>query len=156
LRSLDSTLPTGDYRTLEEIVDLAVSPRRFILLLISAFALIALFLASLGIYGVISYSVSQQTQEIGIRIALGATSARVQLRVIVKTLILSLIGITIGLAGSLALSRLIASLLYGISPTDSLTLVVMVLLLALISIVAGYLPAFRASRIDPMSVMGSV
>lgn len=155
LRSLDSTLPTGDYRTLEEIVDLAVSPRRFILLLISAFALIALFLASLGIYGVVAYSVSQQTQEIGIRIALGATSARVQLRVLAKTMMLALAGIVTGLIGSIALSRLIASLLYGVSPTDPLTLAVMMTVLALISVVAGYLPALRASRIDPISVINS-
>jgi len=155
LGSLDSTLPTGDHRTLEEIVDLAVSPRRFIMLLISAFALIALFLASLGIYGVVAYSVSQQTQEIGIRIALGATAARVQLRIIAKTLILASAGILLGLIGSVALSRLIESLLYGVSPTDPLTMVAMVSLLALISIMAGYLPALRASRIDPMSVIGS-
>ena len=155
LRSLDPTLPTGDYRTLQEIIDLAVSPRRFIMLLISAFALIALFLACLGIYGVVSYSVSQQTQEIGIRIALGATAARVQLRVIVKTLILAAAGIVLGLIGSLALSRLIESLLYGVSPTDTVTMVAMILLMALISIAAGYLPALRASRIDPMSVIGS-
>jgi predicted permease len=155
LRNIDSTLPTGDYRTLEEIVDLAVSPRRFILLLISAFAAIALFLASLGIYGVVAYSVSQQTREIGIRIALGATSARVQIRVLTRSLVLALVGIVVGLVGSIALSRLIASLLYGVSPTDPVTLAVMVAILALISVLAGYLPAFRASRIDPMAVINS-
>ncbi|MFC1499928.1 ABC transporter permease [Candidatus Zixiibacteriota bacterium] len=155
LRSLDPTLPTGDFRPLEEIVNLAVSPRRFILMLISTFAMIALFLASLGIYGVVAYSVSQQTREIGIRIALGATATRVQLLVLSRTVMLALAGIVTGLIGSILLSKLIASMLYGISPTDPVTLAVMVSLLALISIVAGLLPAVRASRIDPISVMNA-
>lgn len=135
------------------MVDLAVSPRRFIPLLIGAFAQMALLLAALGIYGVVSYSVSQQAPEIGIRMVLGATAARVQARIVARTLTLVAIGIVIGLAGALALSRFLGSLLYGISPTDPLTFAAMVCVLVLISIVAGYLSARRASRIDPVSVI---
>ena len=155
LRSLDPTLPTGDFQTLGQIVDRAVSPRRFILMLLGAFTAVALLLASLGIYGVVSYSVNQRTQEIGIRMALGASAADVRRRVLAKTLALASIGIVIGVAGSFVVSRLIASLLYGVAPTDPLTFAVMMLVLTLIALLAGYLPARRASRIDPMSVLRS-
>jgi predicted permease len=155
LRAVDPDLPTGEFQTLGQIVDRAVSPRRFILLLIGAFAATALLLASLGIYGVVSYSVSQRAQEIGIRIALGASATQVQRRILVNTLALTAAGILIGTLASLGLSRLMASLLYDVSPTDPLTFVAMILLLIVISALAGHLPARRASRIDPMSVLGS-
>jgi ABC-type antimicrobial peptide transport system permease subunit len=155
LREVDPALPTADYQTLDQIVDRAVSPRRFILLLIGAFSATALLLASIGIYGVVSYSVSQQSQEIGIRMAMGASSARIQGQIILKTLILTSIGILVGMAGAFAVSRLMASLLYGIGPTDPLTFIGMTLLLVLISVLAGHMPARRASRIDPMSVLRS-
>jgi predicted permease len=155
LRAVDPSLPTSDFQTLGQIVDRAVSPRRFTLLLIGAFSMTALLLASIGIYGVVSYSVSQQTQEIGIRMALGASAAQVQRRIVVKTLTLTSLGILMGAVGAFALSRLMASLLYGVSPTDPLTFVVMMLLLTLISALAGHLPARRASRLDPMSVLRS-
>jgi predicted permease len=155
LRTLDPTLPTGDFQTLGQIVDRAVSPRRFILLLLGAFTAVALLLASLGIYGVVSYSVNQRTQEIGIRMALGASAANVRRRVLGKTLALAAIGIALGVAGSFVVSRLIATLLYGVTPTDPLTFAAMMLLLTVIALLAGYLPARRASRIDPMSVLRS-
>ncbi len=155
LHDFDATLPTGEYRTLDEIVDLAVSPRRFILLLIGAFSGVALLLAALGVYGVISYSVTQQVPEIGIRMALGATAGRVQRGVLGRTLLLAGAGIVVGLAASLILTRLIEALLYGISPTDPLTLAGMVVVLVLIAVAAGFIPARRASRIDPVSVLGS-
>jgi ABC-type antimicrobial peptide transport system permease subunit len=155
LRAVDSGLPTSEFQTLSQIVDRAVSPRRFILLLIGAFAVTALVLASLGIYGVVSYSVSQRAQEIGIRMALGASATHVQWRFVVKTLALTAVGIFLGTLASLGLSRLMASLLYDVSPTDPLTFVAMMLLLIVISAVASHLPARRASRIDPMSVLGS-
>jgi ABC-type lipoprotein release transport system permease subunit len=155
LRAVDPRLPTSDYQTLDQIVDRSVSPRRFILLLIGAFAVTALLLASIGIYGVVSYSVSQQTQEIGIRMAMGASAAQVQGRIVVKTLILTSVGILVGMVGAFMVSRLMASLLYGVGPTDPLTFVAMTLLLTLISVLAGHLPARRASRIDPMSVLRS-
>jgi len=117
LRSLNPSQPVQDFRPLEQFVDRAVSPRRFTVLLVAAFAIIGLLLASLGIYGVISYSVSRQTQEIGIRMALGASAGELQLAVIGKTLRMALTGIGIGALASFAVTRLIASLLFGISPT---------------------------------------
>jgi len=109
-----------------------------------------LILASLGIYGVISYSVTQRTQEIGIRMALGASRGRVQLGVIGKTLLLASIGIATGTVASFMISNLMASLLFGTAATDGATFVGMILLLLLVSVVAGYVPARRASRIHPM------
>jgi putative ABC transport system permease protein len=155
LRGLDPTMPTGNWRSLTELVDLAVSPRRFILLLVGIFAQIALLLAALGLYGVVSYSVSQQSREIGIRMALGATGADIQRRIILRTLALAGSGIAVGLAGSLALTRLITSLLYGVKPTDPVTLGTIVAVLLGVSVLAGYLPARQASRIDPVSVLGA-
>jgi predicted permease len=156
LRSVDPNLPTAEFRTLEATVDRAVSPRRFILLLVGYFALAALVLAAVGIYGVVSYSVSQQTHEIGIRMALGATAAEVQARVVRKTLKLTALGILVGSVGYFVVSRLMTSLLHGISATDPVTLVLTAVLLALIGTLAGYLPALRASRTDPAVVLRSV
>jgi predicted permease len=150
LRDLNPNQPATEFRPIQQIVDHAVSPRRFFAILVSVFALLGLFLAALGIYGVISYSVTQKTQEIGIRMALGATLGRVQLDVIRTTLQLALIGIAIGTVASFAVSQLIASLLFGTTPTDPLTFLVMALVLGAIALVAGYIPARRASRINPM------
>ncbi len=155
LHEADPALPAGDFQTLGQIVDRAVSPRRFIVLLLGAFALTALLLASLGIYGVVSYSVNQRTQEIGIRMALGASAASVRWDVITKTLVLAFTGVVIGVIGSFALARLMASLLYGVTPADPPTFAAMIALLAFIAVLAGYLPARRASRIEPMSVLRS-
>jgi predicted permease len=155
LREADPALPTGDFQTLGQIVDRAVSPRRFIVLLLGAFAVTALLLASLGIYGVVSYSVNQRTQEIGIRMALGASAASVRRGVITQTLGLAFTGVVIGVIGSFALARLMASLLYGVTPADPPTFAAMIVLLAFIAVLAGYLPARRASRIEPMSVLRS-
>ena len=151
LRQADPTLPTLEYQRLSAIVDRALSPRRFILYLLGAFALTGLLLVSVGIYGVLSYSVRQRTQEIGIRQALGETTHQVQRRVVGRTLALATMGILLGLGRVIiALSGLIGSLLYGVTPTDPLTFAAMVTLLLGISGLAGYLPARRAARIDPM------
>ncbi len=155
LRSLNPGQPATEFRTIQQIVDHAVSPRRFFVLLVTIFAALGLILASLGIYGVISYSVTRQTQEIGIRMALGASRARVQLGVIGKTLRLALIGIAVGIVASFGAANLIASLLFGTAPTDPLTFLGMILLLALVALLAGYIPARRASRIDPMIALRS-
>ncbi|HSC28331.1 MAG TPA: ABC transporter permease, partial [Vicinamibacterales bacterium] len=155
LRSIDPSLPTDDFRTLGQIVDRALSPRRFILQLLGAFALVALLLSALGIYGVISHAVSQRAPEIGIRMALGASPGRVQLGVMATTLSLALAGIVIGLFGSFVFSRLMASLLYGVTATDLLTFAAVTIGLAAIAGMAGYVPARRASRIDPISVLRS-
>jgi predicted permease len=150
LRDLNPNQAPTEFRPIQQIVDHAVSPRRFFVMLVSVFALLGLFLAALGIYGVISYSVTQRTQEIGIRMALGATLARIQLDVIRTTLQLALIGIAIGTAASFGASRFIASLLFGTTPTDPITFLAMVLVLGAIALLAGYIPARRASRINPM------
>ena len=131
-------------------MDHAVSPQRFFVLLVDIFAALGLLLASLGIYGVISYSVTQRTQEIGIRMALGASRSRVQLAVIRKTLRLALLGMLVGIVTSFAIAQVIASLLFGITPTDPITFAGTVLILSAVALLAGYIPARRASRIDPM------
>ncbi len=153
LQATDPTMPTDDFRTLNSIVDRAVSPRRFILVLLAAFAGTALLLAALGIYGVLSYTVSQKIPEIGIRMALGETGGQVLGRVVTRTMTLAGVGLVIGTAASFAASRLIASLLYGVQPTDPLTFLSMAAILLSVAALAGYLPARRASRTDPMAAL---
>ena len=153
LRSLNPGQPRTQFRAIRQIVDHAVSPRRFLVLLVTCFAAFGLVLASLGIYGVISYSVSRQSQEIGIRMALGASTGRVQLGVMAQTLRLTLIGIVLGGAVSFAAGRTIASLLFGTEPTDPLIFAAMMSLLGAVALLAGQIPARRASRIDPMAVL---
>jgi ABC-type antimicrobial peptide transport system permease subunit len=150
LRELNPKQPAADFRPIQTLVDHAISPRRFFLVLVGSFAGLGLLLAALGIFGVISYSVTQRTQEIGIRMALGATMAQVQKSVLLKTLRLALIGIAAGAVVSLVVARAIAALLFATAPADPLTFAGMTLLLASVALVAGYLPARRASRINPM------
>jgi predicted lysophospholipase L1 biosynthesis ABC-type transport system permease subunit len=139
LRSAEPNLPTGEFQALDALVEGAVSPRRFILLLLGVFAMTALLLASLGIYGVLSYAVSQQAREIGIRMALGASARLVQWRIVKKTLTLTGLGIFLGWLGSLMMTRGIASLLYGVEPADPATFALTVLVLLIISGLAAYL-----------------
>jgi predicted permease len=143
-------LPGNDFRTLQELVDKAVSPRRFVVLLLGGFALFALLLASLGIYSVISYSVSQRTQEIGIRMALGASAGSLQARIILETMTLAAIGMALGVGASWALARGLNGFLFGVTASDPLTFVAMLGVLTVVAAAAGYIPARRASRIDPM------
>ena len=150
LRQINPGQPATEFKPIQGLVDRATSPRRFFVLLVGTFACLGLLLASLGIYGVVSYSVTRQTQEIGIRMALGATETRVQLDVIWETLRLALIGIALGMMASLAVARLIASLLFRTAPTDPFTFVGVVVLLGTVALLAGFLPARRASAIDPM------
>ena len=150
LRQVNPAQPATEFKPVQGLVDRATSPRRFFVLLVASFAGLGILLASLGIYGVISYSVTRQTQEIGIRMALGATEANVQLGVIAKTLRLALTGIAIGTFVSLLLSRLIASLLFRTAPADPVAFIGMVLILSAVALIAGYLPARRASKIHPI------
>jgi len=150
LRSINPAQPATEFRPIQNIVDHSVSPRRFFVSLVGIFAVLGLVLASLGIYGVISYSVTRQTQEIGIRMALGATVVNVQLQVIAKTLRLALIGIVLGAIASFAMARAITSLLFAVQPNDPPTFTSTIVLLTVVAIVAGYVPARRASRINPM------
>jgi len=153
LRSLNPGQPRTRLRPIQQIVDHAVSPRRFLVLLVSAFAAFGLILASLGIYGVISYSVARQAQEIGIRMALGASAARIQFGVVAQTLRLALAGIGIGSAAAYIAARAIASLLFGTGPADPAIFAAMIALLAAVALAAGQIPARRAARIDPMAVL---
>ena len=153
LRAYNPEQPAAEFRPIQSIVDHAVSPRRFFVLLVGIFAGLGLLLASLGIYGVISYSVTRQSQEIGIRMALGATAERVQFGVIARTMRLVLTGIAAGSVVSLVAARWIAALLFHTEPTDPAAFVGTVLMLAAVALIAGYIPARRASRIDPMMAL---
>jgi predicted permease len=155
LRPLDPNLPIREIRSLQDFVDKAVSPRRFLVMLLGGFAVFALLLASLGIYAVISYSVNQRVQEIGIRMALGASPADLQRRILLGTFGLAAVGLALGMAASRALSNTLASLLFGVTFGDPVTYVGVGVLLIAVAAVAGYIPARRASRIDPMVAMRS-
>ncbi len=155
LKSVAPNLAGNDFRTLQQIVDKSVSPRRFLVLLLGGFAVFALVLASLGIYGLISYSVNQRTHEIGIRMAIGASARDVQVRIIRQTLWLAAAGMTIGAAASWLLARAGSGLLFGVTPTDPVTFVGMLIVLTIVAALAGYVPARRASRIDPMVALRS-
>lgn len=153
LRSRNPGQPAADLRPLADIVDLAVSPRRFFLLLSAAFAALALLLSALGVYGVVSYSVAGRTQEIGIRIALGASSPAMLWSVLASALRMTLAGIAIGAAGAWLAARSISALLYNTDPADPLTFAVIVILLGAASLLAAYAPARHASRIDPATAL---
>ena len=150
LQPIAANLPGTDSRTLQQLIDKSVSPRRFLVLLLCGFAGFALILASLGIYGLISYSVNQRTQEIGIRMALGASAGDVQRRILLQTLWLAAIGMCIGTAASWAFAQTAGGLLFGVTARDPGTFVAMLVVLTIVAAAAGYFPARRASRIDPM------
>jgi ABC-type antimicrobial peptide transport system permease subunit len=155
LRPIAPDLPRKSMRPLTDLVDRAVSPRRFIVLLLSGFAGFALILASLGIYALISYSVNQRTHEIGIRMALGATAASVRGQIVLRTLALATMGLLIGLFASWGLTRVLTALLFGVNAGDPVTFCGAAFLLIAIAALAGYLPARRASKIDPMICLRS-
>jgi putative ABC transport system permease protein len=155
VRDLDPELPLARIATLDEVVARSISEPRFYMVLLGAFAAMAVFLAALGIFGVLSYSVVQRSREIGIRVALGAHPGDVLRMVLGHAASLALIGVLAGLAGALALSRVIGSLLFELSPTDPLTLGSMAVLLGSVALVASYLPARRATRVDPLIALRS-
>jgi predicted permease len=155
LRGLHPAQPNNTFRSLQTLVDHSVSPRRFFVYLVGIFAALGLLLAALGIYGVISYSVMRQTQEIGIRMALGATPGIVQRGVLLRTLKLAAIGIAAGAVASYLVSKIIAALLFRTDPNDPATFVVAMFLLTCVALLAGYFPALRATRIDPCMALRS-
>jgi len=150
IHSLDRDLPISDVKTMDEYVSSAVAAPRFNSILLGGFAALALVLAAVGIFGVISYSVAQRTQEIGIRRALGADNSRVMRLVLAQGMGLTGIGIAVGLAGAFGVTRLLASLLFGVTPTDGFTFAGVAAVLSAVALIACYLPARRASKVDPM------
>jgi putative ABC transport system permease protein len=147
---VDGDQPMWKLRTVEYLLDRAVADKRFLMVLMSIFAALALVLTVIGLYGVMSYTVSQRTQEIGIRMALGAGAGNIQRLVLRQGMKLVLFGVALGLAAAWLLTRLMAKLLFGVSATDAPTFVMISLLLTIVALLACYLPARRATRVDPM------
>jgi putative ABC transport system permease protein len=150
IRKLDPELPVTRIATMEQRLSTAVAQPRFRTSLIALFAAVALVLACVGIYGVISYSVAQRTHEIGIRMALGARQGDVLRMVIRQALVLALTGVALGLIASFAFTSLMTNLLFGVKATDPATLFTTALLLVFTALVASYLPARRATKVDPL------
>jgi putative ABC transport system permease protein len=153
IRQFDPTLPIYDVRPMRQIVGESLARMRFSTILMLAFAIVALLLAAVGIYGVIAYSVSRRTQEIGVRLAIGAERSDVLQLVLGQGMRLVSIGILAGVAVSLGLSRLLGSLVYGVGTTDVLTLIGVALLLVVVAMLACYVPARRAMRVDPVEAL---
>ena len=150
---IDPDLALADIKTMDQLMSESLGQSRYRGVLLGIFAIVALTLAAVGIYGVIAYAVSQRTREIGIRIALGARKRDIFKMVVGHGMILSLIGVSIGVAASLMLTRYLASLLYGVSSTDPATFTSVVLLLITVALVACSIPARRATRVDPMNAL---
>jgi len=150
IHKVDPNLPVARVMTMDGLLSDSVSPRRFAAALIGIFAALALLLAAVGIYGVMSYTVSQRTQEIGVRMALGAQVDHVRGMILGQTLKLTLLGVGIGLVCSFVVARFLASLLFGIGTYDPITFLGVSLLLSTVALAASYIPARRAMRVDPI------
>jgi putative ABC transport system permease protein len=150
IHALDKTLPIYNVKTMRDVAAASVAPRRASMLLLTAFASVALLLAVIGIYGITAYYVTQRTHEIGVRMALGAQRADVLRLIIGQGIRLTLFGLALGMVCAFALTRVMATLLYGVKPTDPVTFAGGALLLALVALLACYIPARRATKVDPM------
>jgi len=150
VQTLDPQQPLSDVRTLDDLVGDSIARQRFNTLLLAVFAIVALLLSSMGIYGVMSYSVVQRTNEIGIRMALGAQVSDVLKLIFKAGMLNALIGVGIGLAASFALSRVMTKLLFGVTPTDALTFATVPVALIIAALLACYIPARRATKVDPV------
>jgi putative ABC transport system permease protein len=150
LAAIDPDLPFADIKTLQSFVDRAVEEPRFRAMLIAAFAVLALVLASVGVFGLISYSVTQRTREIGIRVALGASPGRVLFSVVREGLVLAIAGIAVGLVGAILATRALSAFLFGVGATDPLTFSAVALLLLVVALAASYVPSRRALKVDPV------
>jgi predicted permease len=153
IQELDSNVPVTDMRTLEKQMEISLVTERLVASLSTAFALLATLLAGIGLYGVMAYTVARRTREIGIRMALGAFSGSVVWLVMREVLLLLAIGMGIGLPAAWALSRYVQAQLYGLTPNDPSTIVLAVLGIAAVATMAGFLPARRATRVDPMRAL---
>ncbi|HXU08587.1 MAG TPA: ABC transporter permease, partial [Blastocatellia bacterium] len=151
--SVDPSVPVASVRTMEQILSTVTTQPRFNMILLGIFAAVALVLTSIGIYGVLSYSVTQRTHEIGIRLALGAAPGDVLRMIVGQGMVLALVGVAIGICASLALTRLMSGLLYEVSATDPVTFPAIALLLCAVALVSCYLPARRATRVDPTTAL---
>jgi putative ABC transport system permease protein len=147
--AVDKDQPVLNIQTMDQVLSHSVANRRLYLLLLGGFAAIALVMATAGIYGLVSYAVARRTNEMGIRVALGASVGQILALVLRRGMLLSLTGIGIGIGGSLAMTRVMSGLLYGITATDTRTFFAMALLFAMVAFAATYIPARRAARIDP-------
>jgi len=150
IQSLDSEQPVADVRTLDSLLAKSIARARFSALLLTVFAGLALLLAAIGIYGVISYAVTQRGHEIGVRIALGAQRRDVVSLILRSGIVLTTFGILIGLVGAFALTRVMTTLLFGVTPTDGFTFASVSGLLLLVALLACYVPARRATKVDPL------
>ena len=150
VRALDRDLPVFGERTMTQVAAESMSRRRFTMQVFGLFGILALLLAAVGIYGVIAYSVTQRTREIGIRVALGASRSAILRWVLKQGLVLTLAGVVVGLLGALALTRWLRSLLFGIGPTDIVTYGVLAAVLTIVALLACYIPARRATKVDPL------
>ena len=150
VQALDPNLPVSNIKPLRQMIDERISPKRLMTYILGVFALIALLLASVGIYGVMSYAITQRTREIGVRMALGAQAVDVLKLVIKNGMTMALVGVTIGLAGAYALTRLLANLLFKVTPTDVATFAAVSVSLIVVALIACYIPARRATKVDPL------
>jgi predicted permease len=155
VHALDPELAVADIRPLDTYLGDSLARRRFSMTLLAGFAALALFLTAVGLYGVMAYSVVQRTRELGIRLALGETTEAVLRGVLRRGLVLVAAGIGVGVAGALALTRVLAALLYGVSATDPVVFGAIIGLLAVVGLLSSYLPARRATRVDPMVALRS-
>jgi putative ABC transport system permease protein len=153
LATLDRELPISAVRTMDEVVGRSIVERRFMMLLLGIFAAVAILLAAIGVYGVLAYIVSQRTQEIGVRLAIGASPADVVRLFLREGVALAAAGLLIGVVSALAAGRVLASLLFGVTTTDPLTFVGVTLALGIAALGASYLPARRAAAVDPMTAL---
>jgi putative ABC transport system permease protein len=147
--AIDKDETLSDFRTLDAIRDASIAQPRFSTQLLAAFAAVALILAAVGLYGLMAYSVTQRINEIGIRVALGASRANILSLILKRGSLLALYGIAIGLVASLALSRLLSSFLFGVRATDPLTFLAVAAVLVAVALTASYIPAHRATLVDP-------
>jgi putative ABC transport system permease protein len=150
IASMDKELPMFNVRTMDDYVGASLGQSRFDTLLLTLFAALALALTMVGVYGVMAYTVAQRTREIGIRIALGASRSDVSRMILGRGFVITGLGLLIGIAGALGLTRFLSSLLYQVKPVDPITFAAVPVFLGAISLLASYIPAWRAARVDPM------
>jgi putative ABC transport system permease protein len=150
VQAIDKDQPIDKLTTMSSVVSASIATRRFYMQLLGTFAALAFILSAVGIYGIVSYSVAQRTREIGIRMALGAKQSDVLRLVLVEGLRLTMLGVVLGIAGALASTRVLTNLLFEVKPTDPMTFIGLSFLLAVVALLASYIPARRATKVDPL------